>query len=76
MSLLNEELQAKWSPVLDHPELAKIADPYKKAVTAIVLENQQSSMDADRQTLNETLTNVTAGISNRSEEHTSELQSH
>ena len=64
MSLLNEELQAKWSPVLDHPELAKIADPYKKAVTAIVLENQQSSMDADRQTLNETLTNVTAGISN------------
>ena len=65
MSLLNEELQAKWSPVLDHPELAKIADPYKKAVTAIVLENQQSAMDADRQTLNETApTNVTAGISN------------
>ena len=65
MSLLNEELQAKWSPVLDHPELAKIADPYKKAVTAIVLENQQSAMDADRLTLNETApTNVTAGISN------------
>jgi hypothetical protein len=65
MALLNEELQEKWSPVLDHPELSKIADPYKKAVTAIVLENQQAAMDADRQTLNETApTNVTGGISN------------
>jgi hypothetical protein len=65
MALLNEELQSKWSPVLDHPELSKIADPYKKAVTAIVLENQQSAMEADRQTLNEsTPGNLTAGISN------------
>jgi hypothetical protein len=65
MALLNEELQAKWSPVLDHPELSTIADPYKKAVTAIVLENQQSAMDADRQTLNEsTPGNLAAGISN------------
>lgn len=65
MALLNEELQSKWSPVLDHPELSKISDPYKKAVTAIVLENQQAAMDADRQTLNEASpTNVTGGISN------------
>lgn len=65
MSLLNEELQSKWSPVLDHPELTTISDPYKKAVTAIVLENQQTAMDADRQTLNETApTNVAGGISN------------
>lgn len=65
MALLNEELQAKWSPVLDHPELSNITDPYKKAVTAIVLENQQSAMDADRQTLNEsTPGNLAAGISN------------
>jgi hypothetical protein len=65
MALLNEELQVKWSPVLDHPELAKISDPYKKAVTAIVLENQQAAMDADRQTLNEAApTNVAGGISN------------
>ena len=65
MSLLNEELQAKWSPVLDHPELAKIADPYKKAVTAIVLENQQTAMNSERESLTEAApTNVTAGISN------------
>ena len=65
MALLNEELQNKWSPVLDHPELAKITDPYKKAVTAIVLENQQAAMDSDRETLMEgTPTNVTGGISN------------
>jgi hypothetical protein len=65
MALLNEELQSKWSPVLDHPELSKISDPYKKAVTAIVLENQQSAMDSDRQTLNEsTPGNLAAGISN------------
>ena len=65
MSLLNEELQAKWNPILNHPELAQINDPYKKAVTAIVLENQQVAMDADRQNLNETApTNVAGGISN------------
>jgi len=65
MALLNEELQNKWSPVLDHPELAKITDPYKKAVTAIVLENQQAAMDSDRETLMEgTPTNTTGGISN------------
>ena len=65
MALLNEELQAKWNPILEHPELATIADPYKKAVTAIILENQQNAMDSDRQTLNEAgPTNVAGGISN------------
>ena len=66
MALLNEELQTKWSPVLDHPELAKISDPYKKAVTAIVLENQQNAMDSDRQSMltEGTPGNLGAGISN------------
>jgi hypothetical protein len=68
---LTEELQKKWSPVLEHPELAAITDPYKKAVTALVLENQQQAMQQDAQSLNETAygtggpTNVTgSGISN------------
>ena len=66
---LTEELQKKWAPVLEHPELATITDPYKKAVTALVLENQQMAMRQDRQSLNETTdpgpTNVTgAGINN------------
>jgi len=66
---LTEDLQKKWQPVLEHPELDAIKDPYKKAVTALVLENQQQAMSADRQALNEAdvngPTNATgSGISN------------
>jgi len=65
---LTEELQKKWQPVLEHPELDSIKDPYKKAVTALVLENQQQAMAADRQSLNEASatapTNVAGGVSN------------
>ena len=53
---LTEELQKKWQPVLEHPELESITDPYKKAVTALVLENQQQAMNQDRMALNETAT--------------------
>jgi Major capsid protein Gp23 len=57
---LSEETLNKWAPVLDHPELEQIKDPYKKAVTAMVLENQQAAMDSERQALTETApTNVT-----------------
>lgn len=41
---LSESLQTKWESVLDHPELPKITDPYRKAVTAVVLENQAVEM--------------------------------
>lgn len=41
---LSETFAKKWAPVLDHPELAKISDPYKRAVTALVLENQEKAM--------------------------------
>jgi hypothetical protein len=64
---MTEELQKKWQPVLEHPELEAIKDPYKRAVTALVLENQQQAMRQDRQALNEDAgpTNVTgSGISN------------
>ena len=67
---MTEELQKKWQPVLEHPELESIKDPYKKAVTALVLENQQREMSAAAQQLNETTysaapTNVTgAGVQN------------
>jgi hypothetical protein len=68
---MTEELQKKWNPVLEHPELEAIKDPYKRAVTALVLENQQQAMSQDAQVLNETAygtggpTNVTgSGISN------------
>jgi hypothetical protein len=65
---LTEELQKKWHPVLEHPELDAIKDPYKKAVTALVLENQQQAMAKDRSVLNETAdagpTNVAGGVQN------------
>ena len=38
---LNEELQKKWQPVLEHEDLPKIDDPHKRAVVATLLENQQ-----------------------------------
>jgi len=65
---LSEELQQKWAPVLEHPELENIKDPYKKAVTAMVLENQQKAILQDRQQLNEAdvnaPTNLTGGVQN------------
>lgn len=40
---LSENLQNKWSPVLDHPGLAPIGDRYKRAVTSVILENQEKA---------------------------------
>jgi|LakMenE01Jun11ns_1017448.scaffolds.fasta_scaffold9958645_9 hypothetical protein len=50
---LSEQLQTKWSPVLDHPDLPKIDDPYRRAVTAVVLENQERAMAEESRLLNE-----------------------
>ena len=65
---LSEQLQKKWEPILEHPELASIKDPYKKAVTAMVLENQQQAMAQDGQMLSEVNsagpTNVAGGVQN------------
>jgi len=41
---LSEHTQQKWASVLDHPDLAPIKDPYRKAVTAVILENQAQEM--------------------------------
>ena len=37
----SENLQKKWAPVLEHPDLPAIKDPYRKAITAVLLENQE-----------------------------------
>jgi hypothetical protein len=50
---LSENLQTKWAGVLDHPDLPAIKDPYRKAVTAIILENQAVEMQKSGQMLNE-----------------------
>jgi hypothetical protein len=49
-----EHLQEKWQPVLEHPDLPKIEDAYKRAVTTIILENQEKSLKEDRSFLTET----------------------
>jgi hypothetical protein len=61
-----EHLQEKWQPVLEHPDLNKIEDSYKRAVTTVILENQEKAMREDQNFLSEAApTNSTGGqISN------------
>ena len=61
-----EHLQEKWQPVLEHPDLNKIDDSYKRAVTTLILENQEKAMKEDQNFLSEAApTNSTGGqISN------------
>ncbi len=58
---LSESLQKKWEGVLDHPDLPAIKDPYRKAVTAVVLENQAVEMQKSGQMLSETAPANSAG---------------
>jgi hypothetical protein len=55
---LAEEIQRKWSPVLDHEALGSIKDQHRRSVTAVMLENtqkalQESAAHGSYQTLNE-----------------------
>ena len=43
-----ENLQEKWQPVLAHPDLPEIQDSYKRAVTTLILENQEKALREDR----------------------------
>jgi hypothetical protein len=64
---LAEQAQQKWSEVLDHADLPAIKDPYKRAVTAVILENQEKALAEERAqssfgSLNEAApTNATGG---------------
>jgi len=63
---LSENLQDKWEPILEHSDLPKIEDNYKRAVTAVILENQEKALNEDRATLAEAapLNSTGTGISN------------
>jgi hypothetical protein len=50
---LSEQLQTKWASVLEHAELPPIKDPYRKAVTAVILENQMTEMRKSAEMLGE-----------------------
>ena len=50
---LSEQLVKKWQPVLEHPELPKVKDNYRQAVTAVILENQERAINEDRAFMSE-----------------------
>lgn len=55
---LSEQLQKKWEAVLDHADLPAISDPYRRAVTAVILENQMTAANQEagiQSQLNETV---------------------
>ena len=44
---LSETYEKKWQPVLEHHDLPKITDSYRRAVTATILENQERAQKED-----------------------------
>ena len=50
---LSEQYEKKWQPVLEHPDLPKVKDSYRRAVTATILENQERAMKEDAAFLSE-----------------------
>ena len=62
----SEQLQKKWAPILEHKDLPKIKDAYRKSITAVILENQEKALREERsqsqfQSINETAANATTG---------------
>ena len=55
-----EYLQEKWAPILDYSGLDEIKDSHRRAVTAILLENQEKELREAREFLYEAPTNFTA----------------
>jgi len=60
---LSEAIQNKWQPVLDHPDLPKITDSYKRAVTSVILENQEKALKEDAAFLSEAAPSNATGAS-------------
>src|SRR6056300_1510129 len=50
---LSETVEKKWQPILEHPDLPKIKDSYRRAVTSVVLENQEKAIKEDNAFLSE-----------------------
>jgi len=63
-----EHLQEKWAPVLDYEGMDPIKDSHRRAVTAVLLENQEQTLREEREFLSEgptvsTNTGANAGFS-------------
>lgn len=63
---LSEQLEQKWGDVLNHQKLPEIKDAHRRAVTAVVLENQERALREEKMALfeNAPVNNIsaTAGI--------------
>ena len=53
-----EALQEKWAPVLDYEGMDPIKDSHRRAVTAVLLENQEQTLREERDFLSEAPTNA------------------
>jgi hypothetical protein len=61
MQMYNTEyLQEKWAPILDYQGMDGIKDSHRRAVTAILLENQEREIREERDFLSEAPTNFTS----------------
>ena len=60
----SEQLQEKWQPVLNHPDLPQITDAYKRAVTAVILENQEKELKESKQFLSEAEMSTADAVAN------------
>jgi hypothetical protein len=48
---INEQLVAKWKPVLEHAELPRITDFHRRNVTAQILENTEIALRQEAQAM-------------------------
>ncbi len=64
----SENAQKKWAEILDHKDLPKIKDNYRRSITACILENQEKALREERSQSNyltETAANATgSGVAN------------
>ena len=67
----SEQLQEKWAPLLDYEGMDPIKDNHRKAVTAVLLENQekflreQSAFENGTTMLTEQPTNNTGSVAGK-----------
>jgi len=57
----SQQLQEKWNDVLESKGADQISDPYRKAVTSILLENYEKETTAERMMLSEAVPTMSTG---------------
>jgi len=57
----SEQLQEKWAPLLDYEGLDPIKDSHRRAVTSVLLENQEKFLKEDSNLVESVYVDVNAG---------------